>query len=154
MESVKFKFVDPLASSGDLEAQKLLTPKRGSAKSAGLDLVSSNPENILLKSKSTVMVKTGIALELPEGFEGQVRPRSGLALKHGITVLNSPGTIDEDYRGEVCVILINHSEFDFVIERGMRIAQLVLAKVSYAELEEAKISETKRGEQGFGSSGI
>jgi dUTP pyrophosphatase len=99
-------------------------------------------------------VPTGLAIALPQGFEAQVRPRSGLAVKHGITVLNAPGTIDSDYRGEIKVPLINHGQDDFVIARGDRIAQMVIARVEPVELVEvATLEETARGERGFGSSG-
>src|SRR5690606_9652532 len=110
---------------------------------------------IVLKPFERVLVKTGLFIELPVGYEAQVRPRSGLALKKGITVLNTPGTIDADYRGEIGVILINLSNEDFVIENGERIAQLVIAKYEQAELIEVNVlSETQRGAGGFGSTGI
>jgi dUTP pyrophosphatase len=100
------------------------------------------------------MIPTGIALALPPGIEGQVRPRSGLAAKHGVTVLNSPGTIDADYRGEVNVLLVNHGKAPFLVERGMRIAQLVIASVALASVHIVeKLSETDRGSGGFGSTG-
>ena len=123
--------------------------------SAGVDLRANLTETITLKSLERTLVKTGVFLEIPEGYEAQVRPRSGLALKKGVTVLNSPGTIDADYRGEVGVILINLSNEDFVIENGERIAQLVFAKVEQAQwLEVETLSETNRGEGGFGSTGV
>ena len=123
--------------------------------SAGVDLRANLTETITLKSLERTLVKTGVFLEIPEGYEAQVRPRSGLALKKGITVLNSPGTIDADYRGEVGVILINLSNEDFVIENGERIAQLVFAKVEQAQwLEVETLSDTSRGEGGFGSTGV
>jgi dUTP pyrophosphatase len=123
--------------------------------SAGVDLRANLTETITLKSLERTLVKTGVFLEIPEGFEAQVRPRSGLALKKGVTVLNSPGTIDADYRGEVGVILINLSNEDFVIENGERIAQLVFAKVEQAQwLEVETLSDTSRGEGGFGSTGV
>ena len=123
--------------------------------SAGMDLRANITESITLKSLERALVKTGLFIELPIGFEAQVRPRSGLAFKKGITVLNSPGTVDADYRGEIGVILVNLSNEDFVIENGERIAQLIIAKHERAEwLEVAELSETARGEGGFGSTGI
>ena len=123
--------------------------------SAGMDLRANISEPITLKSLERTIVKTGLFIELPIGFEAQVRPRSGLAAKKGITVLNSPGTVDADYRGEIGVILVNLSHEDFVIENGERIAQLIIAKHERAEwLEVAELSETARGEGGFGSTGI
>jgi len=107
-----------------------------------------------LKAGKHTIVPTGLFLEIPEGYEAQVRPRSGLAFKHGITVLNSPGTIDADYRGEIKVLLINLSENDFTIKNGERIAQMVFAKHEQAEWQESgQLNETKRGEGGFGSTG-
>ena len=124
--------------------------------SAGLDLKAFLPDGpIVLKPMERTMVKTGLYIELPEGHEAQVRPRSGLALKKGITVLNSPGTIDADYRGEICVILINLSAEDFVINDGERIAQMVVARHERAEWQEAiELSETERGAGGFGHTGV
>lgn len=124
--------------------------------SAGLDLKAYLPDGpITLKPMQRGMVKTGLYIELPEGHEAQVRPRSGLALKKGITVLNSPGTIDADYRGEICVILINLSDQDFVINDGERIAQMVIARHERAEWEETvELSETERGAGGFGHTGV
>jgi dUTP pyrophosphatase len=123
--------------------------------SAGMDLRANLIESILLKPLGRTIVKTGLFIELPIGFEAQVRPRSGLAAKKGITVLNSPGTVDADYRGEIGVILVNLSNEDFIIENGERIAQLVIAKHERAEWIEVKeLSETPRGEGGFGSTGV
>jgi dUTP pyrophosphatase len=123
--------------------------------SAGLDIRANVGESIVLKPLGRVLVKTGLFLEIPEGYEAQVRPRSGLALKKGITVLNSPGTIDADYRGEVGVILINLSNEDFTIEDGERIAQVVFAQVEQAEwINVESLTETERGEGGFGSTGV
>lgn len=128
-------------------------PLQARAGDAGMDLFSS--EEAIIPARQWALVKTGIQLELPAGTEGQVRPRSGLALKHGITVLNSPGTIDEGYRGEVGVVLINHSDVDFIVEKHMRIAQLVVQLVpTVTVVEVSALSETERGEQGFGSSGV
>lgn len=123
--------------------------------SAGMDLRANLTESIVLKPMDRTIVKTGLFLELPIGFEAQVRPRSGLAAKKGITVLNAPGTVDADYRGEVGVILINLSNEAFTIENGERIAQLVIAKHERAQWYEVEqLSETSRGEGGFGSTGV
>ncbi|MFD2822469.1 dUTP diphosphatase [Lacinutrix iliipiscaria] len=123
--------------------------------SAGMDLRASLSESRILKPLERSIVGTGLFIELPVGLEAQVRPRSGLAAKKGITVLNAPGTIDADYRGEIGVILVNLSNEDFIIENGERIAQLVIAKHERAEWEEVKtLSETARGEGGFGSTGV
>lgn len=130
-------------------------PKYETAASAGMDLRANLTESIVLKPLERILVKTGLFIELPIGYEAQVRPRSGLALKKGVTVLNSPGTIDADYRGEIGVILVNLSGEDFVIENGERIAQLVIAKYEQAELIEVnELSETQRGAGGFGSTGV
>ncbi|MBL1281445.1 MAG: dUTP diphosphatase [Fluviicola sp.] len=123
--------------------------------SAGLDVRANIQESIELKPLARTLVKTGLFMEIPVGYECQVRPRSGLALKKGISVLNSPGTIDADYRGEVGVILVNLSDETFTIENGERIAQLVFAKVEQAEWEQVEIlTETDRGAGGFGSTGV
>lgn len=123
--------------------------------SAGMDLRANLESPIILKPLERTIVKTGIYIQLPTGYEAQVRPRSGLALKKGVTVLNSPGTIDADYRGEVGVILINLSSEQFIIEDGERIAQMIVAKYEQAEWVEAEaLEETSRGAGGFGSTGI
>ena len=123
--------------------------------SAGLDIRANVEKPIVLKPLERVLVKTGLFFEIPEGYEAQVRPRSGLALKKGLTVLNSPGTIDADYRGEVGVILINLSQEDFTIEDGERIAQVVFAQVEQAAwINVETLTETERGEGGFGSTGV
>jgi dUTP pyrophosphatase len=122
--------------------------------SAGMDLRANIDESITLKPLERTIVKTGLFIALPVGFEAQVRPRSGLAAKNGITVLNAPGTVDADYRGEIGVILVNLSNENFVINDGERIAQLVIAKHERANWEEIEVlSETKRGAGGFGSTG-
>ncbi len=127
-------------------------PQYQTALSAGMDLYANLTESITLKSLERKLIPTGLFLELPEGFEAQVRPRSGLAIKNGISVLNSPGTIDADYRGEIGVILVNLSSDDFTINNGDRIAQIVIAKHSIAEWQEVtEINETERGAGGFGS---
>ena len=123
--------------------------------SAGMDIRANIDAPIVLAPLQRTLVKTGIFMELPKGYEAQVRPRSGLALKKGITCLNSPGTIDADYRGEVGVILVNLSNEDFIIEDGERIAQIVIAKHERAEWDLAEeLSETERGAGGFGSTGL
>ena len=130
-------------------------PNYETAASAGMDLRANISEAITLKPLGRAIVKTGLFIELPIGYEAQVRPRSGLAAKKGVTVLNSPGTIDADYRGEIGVILVNLSNDDFVIENGERIAQLIIAKHERAEwIEVETLSETSRGEGGFGSTGV
>lgn len=123
--------------------------------SAGMDLRANLEAPIVLKPLERAIVKTGLFIELPIGYEAQVRPRSGLAAKKGITVLNSPGTVDADYRGEIGVILVNLSSEEFTVENGERIAQLIIAKHERAEwMEVTELSETSRGEGGFGSTGI
>jgi len=123
--------------------------------SAGMDLRANIESPVTLKPLERAIIKTGLFMELPIGFEAQVRPRSGLAAKKGITVLNAPGTIDADYRGEVGVILVNLSNEDFIIENGERIAQMVIAKHERAEWKTVEeLSETLRGEGGFGSTGV
>jgi dUTP pyrophosphatase len=137
-------------------AQGLPLPAYETAQAAGMDLRAAVPDDepLTLRPGSRFAVPTGLAFALPPGFEGQVRPRSGLAFKHGVTCLNSPGTIDADYRGEVKVILVNHGEEDFVIRRGERIGQLVIAPVVQAVWAEvANLDETVRGAGGFGSTG-
>jgi dUTP pyrophosphatase len=134
----------------------LALPAYQSADAAGLDLLAALPQDapLVLAPGKHAMVPTGLAIALPPGFEAQVRPRSGLAAKHGVTVLNSPGTIDADYRGEINVILINHGEAPFPIRRGERIAQMVIAPVVQAQLVPvATLSSTDRGSGGFGSTG-
>ena len=129
-------------------------PSPASAGSAGLDLRAALDEDLVLSPGKRAMVPTGLVLEIPEGFEGQVRPRSGLAWKHGVTLANPPGTIDSDYRGEVKVLLIHLGEAPLTLQRGDRIAQLVVARMERVEWEEADdLGETGRGEGGFGSTG-
>ena len=123
--------------------------------SAGMDLRANLEEPIVLKPMQRVLVSTGLHIALPAGFEAQIRPRSGLALKHGITVLNTPGTVDADYRGEVKVLLINFSDTDFTINDGERIAQMVIARHEQAQFEEVmELDETERGEGGYGHTGV
>lgn len=122
--------------------------------SAGVDLRANIEDSIVLHTFERMLIPTGLFMEIPEGYEGQVRPRSGLAIKHGITVLNTPGTVDSDYRGEVCVILINLSQDQYVIKNGERIAQMVFSKVEKAAFAEVReLSETERGDGGFGHTG-
>ena len=129
-------------------------PEYETGASAGMDLRANISEAVILKPLARAIIKTGLFIELPVGFEAQVRPRSGLAAKHGLTVLNSPGTVDADYRGEIGVILVNLSNTDFKIENGERIAQLVIAKHERATwLEVNQLNETSRGDGGFGSTG-
>jgi dUTP pyrophosphatase len=129
-------------------------PQYETALSAGMDLRASIENSISLQPLERAVVPTGLFIELPPGYEAQIRPRSGLAAKNGITVLNSPGTIDADYRGELKVILINLSQELFVIENGMRIAQMVVAAVTQASWKESEVlNETERGSGGFGSTG-
>jgi dUTP pyrophosphatase len=123
--------------------------------SAGVDLRAAVESEVTVESGGTVLIPAGIRVAIPRGYEWQIRPRSGLALKHGITVLNSPGTIDSDYRGPVGVILINHGAKSFTVRRGDRIAQAVLARVESVEMEVVtELSETERGEGGFGHTGL
>ena len=131
------------------------TPSYETLLSAGMDLRANISESITLKPLERVIVKTGLFIALPAGLEAQVRPRSGLAAKKGITVLNSPGTVDADYRGEIGVILVNLSNEDFLIKDGERIAQLIIAKHEQITWKEVSIlDKTKRGEGGFGSTGV
>jgi dUTP pyrophosphatase len=135
----------------------LPAPEYATAGAAGLDLVAAVPANEPMKllPGTRMAVPTGLIFAIPEGFEGQIRPRSGLALNHGVTVLNAPGTIDSDYRGEVKVILVNTSAEPFEISRGMRIAQIVFARAEQLKLQEVdSLDETARGSGGFGSTGV
>jgi dUTP pyrophosphatase len=138
-------------------AQDLPLPAYQTAESAGLDLLAAVEEPLVLRPFDRVAVPCGLVMALPDGFEAQVRPRSGLALKHGIGMVNAPGTIDADYRGEVKVLLVNFSQQDFTITRGMRIAQMVIAPVARARWTEvpdaAHLPATGRGAGGFGSTG-
>lgn len=145
--TVQFK---PLAHAEGLPLPSYATPQ-----SAGMDLCAAIDTPIILQPFERAMVPTGLTMALPDGFEAQVRPRSGLAAKNGITVLNTPGTVDADYRGEVKVILINLSQEPFTIERGMRIAQMIIAPYTQAIIEQVDaLDETTRGAGGFGSTGV
>ena len=149
MKNLQFKILE--------NGYGLPIPKYESEGAAGLDLLAAIGEDksIIILPGRAEMVPTGIAIALPKGFEAQIRPRSGLAAKNGITILNSPGTIDSDYRGEISAMLINHSKVNFEIERGMRIAQMIIAPVVQFNLIETEtLDETKRGAGGFGSTGI
>lgn len=129
-------------------------PAYSTMHSAGMDLRADIDSDIVLQPMDRAMIKTGLFIELPEGYEAQIRPRSGLAVKHGITVLNSPGTIDADYRGEVCIILINLSKENFTIKDGERICQMIISKHEKAEwVEVESLQETERGVGGFGHTG-
>ena len=131
-------------------------PSYQSAAAAGLDLHAAVPAEtpVIISPGRWAAIPTGLAIALPPGTEGQVRPRSGLAARHGVTVLNAPGTVDADYRGEVQVLLINHGQEDFTVARGMRIAQLIVAPVLRARIVEAPLDETGRAAGGFGSTGL
>jgi len=143
----------PLLRLANLDG--LDVPRYATNLSAGADLVAAIPASIPLAPGDRALIPTGIALALPAGYEAQVRPRSGLALKHGVTVLNTPGTIDADYRGEIGVILINHGTETFGIERGMRIAQLIVAEVTSAKWTIVEnLPESVRADGGFGSTGL
>lgn len=138
-------------------ADGLELPSYETQDAAGMDLRAAVPDNepLILKVGKRLLVPTGLVMEIPKGHEGQIRPRSGLAYKNGITCLNTPGTIDADYRGEVMVLLINHGEKTFKIERGMRVAQMVIAPVMQVEITESSLaSDTDRGSGGFGSTGV
>ncbi len=130
-------------------------PNYSTENSAGMDLRANLEEPVVLKSLERRLIPTGLYIELPIGFEAQIRPRSGMAYKHGISVLNTPGTIDADYRGEIGVILVNLSDKEFIVENGERICQMVIAKHETAELEEVEVlNETDRGAGGFGHTGV
>lgn len=147
---------DPIVSVQRLpHGADLPLPAYATAQSAGLDLMAAVSGEVTLAPGARQLIPTGLAIALPDGFEAQVRPRSGLALKHGVTVLNSPGTIDADYRGEVQVLLINHGAAPFVIRRGDRIAQMVVAPVTQIAWRAVEqLDETGRGTGGYGSTGI
>lgn len=130
-------------------------PEYATPQSAGMDLRADNAEPITIKPLQRRLIPTGLFMALPNGYEAQVRPRSGLALKHGITVLNTPGTIDADYRGEIGVVLVNLSDTDFTVNRGERIAQLVIARCEQAELQVVtELDDTERGAGGYGHTGV
>ncbi|AFK86841.1 MULTISPECIES: dUTP diphosphatase [Thermoanaerobacterium] len=137
------------------DAKDLPLPKYMSKGAAGIDLYAKVNEDVVIKPGEIKLIGTGIMIQLPEGYEAQIRPRSGLALNNGITMLNSPGTIDSDYRGEIKLILINFGESDFIVKRGLRIAQMIINKVEIPEIIEVdELDETVRGENGFGHTGL
>lgn len=136
--------------SFDLPLPRYMTPG-----SSGVDLYAANSEDMTIVKGAIALVATGIAISIPEGFEAQIRPRSGLALKHGLTLLNTPGTIDADYRGEIKVIVINLGDKEYILKRGERIAQMIFSRVERAELIEVEnLDDTDRGEGGFGHTGV
>ena len=149
MNSLYLRFRRTRPQAADLPLPRYMSPH-----AAGMDVVADLDQPLVLGPGARAAVPTGLSVEIPPGFEVQVRPRSGLALKHGVTVANAPGTIDADYRGEIKVILVNLGDQPFVVNRGERIAQLVMAAVVQAEVVEVdELSETQRGEGGFGSTG-
>ena len=138
-------------------SEGLELPSYETEDAAGMDLRAAVPINepLTINPGERALVATGLVMEIPKGYEGQIRPRSGLAFKNGITCLNTPGTIDADYRGEIMVLLVNHSDIAFSVERGMRIAQMVIAPVTQVKIVEASLaSDTERGAGGFGSTGV
>ncbi len=138
-----------------INKSKHQTPSYETSASAGMDLRANITDEITLKPLERAIIKTGLFIALPEGFEAQIRPRSGLSAKHGITVLNAPGTIDADYRGEIGVILVNLSNENFTIKDGDRVAQMIIAAYVHTKWEEVNVlDDTKRGSGGFGSTGI
>ena len=147
MEKIFIKYLN--------ESKDLYRLEKATKGSAGFDLLASINDPLEINSGKSLLVPCGFSLQMPNNFEAQVRPRSGLALKNSITVLNTPGTIDSDYRGEICVILINHGQISFKISRGMRIAQIIFKEnpeVNLVEVDE--LNDTKRGSGGFGSTGV
>jgi len=148
MSIIRFFRIDTAFSDIEL-------PSYQTTGSAGMDIRAAVSTPLTVAAKGFVKVPTNLNVEIPEGYEIQVRPRSSLAAKHGVTILNAPGTIDSDYRGEIGILLINHGEKPYTIERGERVAQLVVAKVEQIKVEESKepLSQTERGEGGFGSTG-
>ncbi len=147
MENILIKYLN--------ESKDLYRPEKATKGSAGFDLLASIINPLEIEAGKSLLVPCGFALQMPNNFEAQVRPRSGLALKNSITVLNTPGTIDSDYRGEICVILINHGQMSFKINRGMRIAQIIFKETPEVNLVEVdELDNTKRGSGGFGSTGF
>ena len=147
MEQIRIKVLE--------KANDLPLPNYGTSLSAGADLIAAIDASVILQPGERCLIGTGVCIALPRNYEAQIRPRSGLAVKHGLTVLNSPGTIDADYRGELIVCIINHGQEPFVIERGMRIAQLVIAQFVQADWQICvELDDTDRGEGRFGSTGL
>ena len=133
----------------------VILPSYESSGAAAMDIRAFTQKDLLLEPQSWIKIPTGLFMEIPVGYEGQIRPRSGLAFKHGISVLNAPGTIDSDYRGEVEIILINHGKEAYTVKNGERIAQLLICSLARVEIREVtNLTETKRGEGGFGSTGV
>ena len=131
-----------------------IIPKYMTDAAAGMDLYSANDEGILLDPGKRAMIPTGIAIALPKGYEAQIRPRSGLAIRHGISLVNTPGTVDADYRGEIMVLMINHGDKSYVVSKGTRIAQMLIKKIYHPKIVVSdSLDETKRGEGGFGHTG-
>ena len=147
MENILIKYLN--------ESKDLYRPEKATKGSAGFDLLASINNPLEIEAGKSLLVPCGFSLQMPNHFEAQVRPRSGLALKNSVTVLNTPGTIDSDYRGEICVILINHAQVSFKISRGMRIAQIIFKETPEVNLVEVdELDNTKRGSGGFGSTGV
>ena len=147
MENILIKYLN--------ESNDLYRLEKATIGSAGFDLLASINDSLEIGAGKSLLVPCGFSLQMPNNFEAQVRPRSGLALKNSVTVLNSPGTIDSDYRGEICVILINHGQMSFKINRGMRIAQIIFKETPEVNLVEVdELDNTKRGSGGFGSTGV
>ena len=147
MENILIKYLN--------ESKDLYRLEKATKGSAGFDLLASINNPLEIKAGKSLLVPCGFSLQMPNNFEAQVRPRSGLALKNSVTVLNTPGTIDSDYRGEICVILINHGQISFKISRGMRIAQIIFKETPEVNLVEVdELDNTKRGSGGFGSTGV
>ena len=147
MENILIKYLN--------ESKDLYRPEKATKGSAGFDLLASINNPLEIGAGKSLLVPCGFSLQMPNHFEAQVRPRSGLALKNSVTVLNTPGTIDSDYRGEICVILINHGQISFKISRGMRIAQIIFKETPEVNLVEVdELDNTKRGSGGFGSTGV
>ena len=147
MENILIKYLK--------ESKDLYRLEKATKGSAGFDLLASINNTLEIEAGESLLVPCGFSLQMPNNFEAQVRPRSGLALKNSVTVLNTPGTIDSDYRGEICVILINHGQMSFKINRGMRIAQIIFKEIPEVNLVEVdELDNTKRGSGGFGSTGV
>ena len=147
MENILIKYLN--------ESKDLYKLEKATKGSAGFDLLASINSPLEIEAGKSLLVPCGFSLQMPNNFEAQVRPRSGLALKNSVTVLNTPGTIDSDYRGEICVILINHGQMSFKIIRGMRIAQIIFKEIPEVDLVEVdELDNTKRGSGGFGSTGV
>lgn len=149
METIDIK-IKRLRDGNDIQLPRYMT-----SHSAGMDLYADIEGEVVLQANERILIPTGIAIALPDGFEAQIRPRSGLAINHGITLLNSPGTIDADYRGEISIIMINFGDKPFMIKRGDRIGQMVISKVYHAAWNQAEeLENTKRGSGGFGHTGL